>query len=137
MVGVDDHRAETAASAGAVALSLPARAQYIRLARLVGSGMANELGLGLDGLDDVRLAIGEACALAVHDDATEIHLSYEFAGDTLTVSGDAPRSVGGRSDADDEQLSLVEQILGVACSDYEIRRDEHGLSFRLTFTDRR
>jgi serine/threonine-protein kinase RsbW len=135
MVGVDDPRAGV--TEGAVALSVPARAQYIRIARLVGAGMANELGLGLDSLDDVRLAIGEACALAVHDGADEIHLTYQLVSTELTVAGEAPRGPSGRPDADGAQLGLIEQILGVACTTHHIRRDEHGVSFRLTFTDRR
>jgi anti-sigma regulatory factor (Ser/Thr protein kinase) len=52
----------------AVGLNLPPQSRYIRIARLVGAGLANELGFGVDRLDDVRLAIGEACtrAVAVH-----------------------------------------------------------------------
>jgi serine/threonine-protein kinase RsbW len=133
MVGVDDQRTGVAEGSGVVVLSVPAQAQYIRLARLVGAGMANELNLDLDGLDDVRLAIGEACALAVLDGAAEIHLSYQLAGNQLSVIGDAPTTSGGHHDVDDEQLALVDQILSVACTAHEVSLDTFGLSFRLTF----
>ena len=43
-----------------VSLELPAQASYLRLARLVGAGMASDLDFDIERLDDVRLAIGEA-----------------------------------------------------------------------------
>ncbi|WP_051366282.1 ATP-binding protein [Hamadaea tsunoensis] len=38
---------------------------HVRTARLVGVAVARKAGLGEDRLDDVRLAIGEACGRAV------------------------------------------------------------------------
>ena len=53
-------------------VTLPPQPRYIRIARLVGVGLANELGFGVDRLDDVRLAIGEACGFAVQIGASEV-----------------------------------------------------------------
>jgi len=120
-----------------VALSLPAQSRYIRLARLVGAGLANDLGLDLDGLDDVRLAVGEACGLATQFGATAIDLRFSVVGPTLVIRG-AGTADGDRSTsvaADDEQLKLVRQILDVACSQHELSLDETGLTFSLTFAD--
>ena len=120
-----------------VALSLPAQSRYIRLARLVGAGLANDLGLDLDGLDDVRLAVGEACGLASQFGATAIDLRFSVVGPTLVIRG-AGAANGDRSTsvaaADDEQLKLVRQILDVACSQHELSLDETGLTFSLSFT---
>jgi hypothetical protein len=119
-----------------VALSLPAQSRYIRLARLVGAGLANDLGLDLDGLDDVRLAVGEACGLATQFGATAIDLRFSVVGPTLVIRG-AGTADGDRSTsvaADDEQLKLVRQILDVACSQHELSLDETGLTFSLSFT---
>jgi serine/threonine-protein kinase RsbW len=120
-----------------VTLSLPAQSRFIRLARLVGAGLANDLGIDLDGLDDVRLAIGEACGLAAQFGATAIDLRFSLADSMLVVRG------GGTSDgttdafpgADEEQLRLVRQILEVACAQHELTVDSSGLSFSLSFTD--
>ena len=119
-----------------VALSLPAQSRYIRLARLVGAGLANDLGVDLDGLDDVRLAVGEACGLAAQFGATAIDLQFWVAGRTLVIRGSGTAD-GGRSASvptDDEQLKLVRQILDVACSEHELTVDDHGLTFVLSFT---
>jgi hypothetical protein len=118
----------------AVALSLPAQSRYIRLARLVGAGLANDLGIDLDGLDDVRLAIGEACGLATQFGATAIDLQFAVTDSTLVVRGGGTTDGSSDREADDEQLKLVRQILDVACTEHELSLDSSGLSFSLSFT---
>jgi hypothetical protein len=136
MVGADNQATGVATPTGAVTLSLPAQPHYVRLARLVGAGLANELDFDLDGLDDVRLAVGEACALAIQAGAPAIHLAYALADGRLSVTGDAaaaPGDDGWPAGLDGEQLELVDQILRVACRDHHLSRDERGLTFRLIF----
>ena len=118
----------------AVVITLPPQPRFIRVARLVAAGLANELGFGVDRLDDVRLAVGEACALAVQVGAHDVTLSYVLEGGGLSVTIDA--ELGSTGDQlDVEYVSLVEQVLQVACSDHHIDRDEHRLSIRISFTD--
>ncbi len=118
----------------AVTVTLPPQPRFIRVARLVAAGLANELGFGVDRLDDVRLAIGEACALAVQVGAREVTLSYMLEDSGLSVTIDAELgSTGDQLDA--EYVALVEQVLTVACSDHHIDRDDRRMSIRLSFTD--
>lgn len=117
-----------------VALSLPTQSRYIRLARLVGAGIANDLGVDIDGLDDVRLAIGEACGLAAQLGATSLDLEFSVVDSTLVVRGAGSASTELPSvEADDEQIMFVRQILGVACTEHELTLDGSGLSFSLSF----
>jgi len=119
-----------------VTLQLPAQARYIRVARLVGAGLANDLGIDLEGLDDVRLAIGEVCALTTQFGADFIDLRFALDDSGLRVFGVGRNdgSGGGGTTVDDEHMRLVQQILDVACADHELTRDDAGLSFSLTFT---
>ncbi|NGQ96052.1 anti-sigma B factor RsbW [Brevibacillus sp. SYP-B805] len=48
-----------------IELTLPARAEYIGVARLTVSGIANRAGLPYDDIEDVKLAVAEACTNAV------------------------------------------------------------------------
>jgi serine/threonine-protein kinase RsbW len=48
-----------------VILRLPSSAAHVRTARLVAAAMARRSGVGEELLDEVRLAVGEACARAV------------------------------------------------------------------------
>jgi hypothetical protein len=44
-----------------VSLTVPARGEYLRLARLAGSGLASRLGFSWEEVEDLRLAIDELC----------------------------------------------------------------------------
>ncbi len=48
-----------------ITLELPADASLVRVARLVAASAARRAGGGEAAVDDVRLAVGEACAWAV------------------------------------------------------------------------
>jgi len=48
-----------------VTLRLPPNAAHVRTARLIAAAMARRSGVGEAVLDEVRLAVGEACARAV------------------------------------------------------------------------
>ena len=48
-----------------VTLRLPSSPAHVRTARLIAAAMARRSGVGEDVLDEVRLAVGEACSRAV------------------------------------------------------------------------
>src|ERR1700750_1758117 len=50
---------------GARTLRLRPNAAHVRTARLIAAAMARRSGVGEEILDEVRLAVGEACARAV------------------------------------------------------------------------
>ncbi|MET3291703.1 UNVERIFIED_CONTAM: serine/threonine-protein kinase RsbW [Brevibacillus sp. OAP136] len=52
-------------SADVIDLTIPARLEYIGVARLLVSGVANRAGLTYDDIEDVKLAVAEACTNAV------------------------------------------------------------------------
>ena len=117
-----------------VTLTLPAQPAYIRVARLVGAGMASDLDFDIERLDDVRLAIGEACSLAVRSGADTIELRYRRQQGRLEVQGDTPAAFATIDDADGSLTELVRQILTVACSEHQLAADGGGpLSFWLAF----
>ena len=118
-----------------VTLTLPAQPAYVRLARLVGAGMASDLEFDIARLDDVRLAIGEACSLAVRSGAGTIELRY-------TTRARPPGGARRHADADRgrrrlrsaRSTELVRQILTVACSEHQLSADgDAPLSFWLAF----
>ncbi len=46
-------------------LTIPACAEYIGVVRLLVSGVANRLGFSYDDIEDIKLAVAEACTNAV------------------------------------------------------------------------
>lgn len=75
---------------GTASLSIPPVAEQVRLARLVAGAAARRSGVDEEVLDEVRLAVGEACALAVikHQDsalAADIRIELTDHADRFSV----------------------------------------------------
>jgi serine/threonine-protein kinase RsbW len=72
-----------------VRLTLPARPEFVRLARLVIAGLAGRHGFSYEDVEDLRIAVDELCFLVVgqvgHDG--EIALSFTMKDDSLEVEG--------------------------------------------------
>jgi serine/threonine-protein kinase RsbW len=83
--------AEGAALEGmrSVRLRVPARAEYIALARLALSGLADIVALPEELLADLKLALTEAVSNSVRhayaDGTGFVSIAYELSGDALTV----------------------------------------------------
>lgn len=75
-----------------VELTLPADTRHLRLVRLAASGFTADLGAAIEDVDDLRLAVGEACALLVEHAPTGARLTvtYRHDGDEVVVEGQSP-----------------------------------------------
>jgi serine/threonine-protein kinase RsbW len=75
--------------ADVIELTLPARVEYIGIARLTVSGIAHRLGLSYDEMEDLKLAVGEACTNAVqhaYDDAEgKLRISCRLHPDRIVI----------------------------------------------------
>lgn len=77
-----------------VRLAVPARAEFVHVLRSVTAAVASRVPLSLDDVDDLRLAVDEACArlLALRGDAKSIRLDLRSLPDRfeVVVAVDAP-----------------------------------------------
>ncbi|MBI3909597.1 MAG: ATP-binding protein [Armatimonadetes bacterium] len=55
----------TSAGAAVVEMTIPARPEYVGVARLAILGVASRMRFSYDEVEDIRLAVGEACANAI------------------------------------------------------------------------
>jgi serine/threonine-protein kinase RsbW len=55
------------AGAKRVELSIPASADYIVVARLTTAAVASRLGFGLEHIEDLKLAVAEACTACIFE----------------------------------------------------------------------
>jgi len=116
---------ETLVEGDRVSLTFPARGDLVVLARLVSSAIAARVGFDIEELEDLRLAVGELCLLALQgSDARhgDLQLEFTISEDSLDIScthGGAapPRGSGNEEGAEADELS--EQILSALV-------DEHG-----------
>lgn len=70
-----------------VDLRIPSRAEWVALARLAAATVANKLRFSIEEIEDVKLAVAEACTAVIqHEPHGEfIQLTCEGLGDSLRV----------------------------------------------------
>jgi serine/threonine-protein kinase RsbW len=84
-------------------LVLPAESAYVAVLRMTTAGLAARLDFTLDDIEDLRMAVGEACALVL-DGATpggRLHCDYRLDEGRIevTVSADHPDRTGPDKDS--------------------------------------
>lgn len=81
-------------AASSVHLEIPASGAYLAVARAAATGLAAQLHFTYDQIDDLRIAVDEACTqlMARRGSAGTIQLAYHLDGSELSVeaSVDAP-----------------------------------------------
>jgi serine/threonine-protein kinase RsbW len=74
-----------------IQLTLPNRVEYLGVARLLVSGVANRMGFTYEDIEDIKLAVGEACTNAVEhayeqeDGTNSLHLECRVYTDRLVI----------------------------------------------------
>jgi len=91
-----------------VELKIPARAEWVAVARLAVAAVASRLRFSVDEIEDIKLAVAEACTNCIQhgSDADRIEITSEITADEVRVSV-RDRSVG-------HKLESVENDAGFA-----------------------
>ncbi|WP_217553062.1 ATP-binding protein [Streptomyces sp. GbtcB6] len=131
-----------------VELRFSALPEHVRTARLVAAAVARRAGVDEAVLDEVRLAVGEACSRAVglHQAAgitepVRVALIEEEKQFSIEVGDEAPRSTpgdrasGGAADADveteEDEMGLA--VISGLVDDVEVTAGEYGGLIRMTW----
>lgn len=140
-----------------VRLAFSAAPQYVRTARLVAVAVARRAGVPEELLDEVRLAIGEACGRAVarhrrHGITKLVRMEMSDDGpytvQVIDAGGAEPAAGNGAGPvpddddagpvADDEDAERMhEALLAAVARDLEIVRHEEGTEVRMVWPVRR
>lgn len=102
-----------------VEVKIPSKPEFVGVARLAILGVASRMQFSYDEVEDIRLAVGEACATAVErairadKTDTDITIRSEISGGKLTIevkdeAGHPPQP----SEAAESPAELDEQSLG-------------------------
>ena len=75
---------------GEVRLVVPAKPEYIGLARVTAAGLASRLGFSYDSVEDLRLAVDEACYSVTGSDGRQgtLELRFVLGTEGITVHGE-------------------------------------------------
>ena len=114
-----------------ITLTFPAAIELVRLARLVASGLAAHVGLSMDDIEDLRIAVDELCALVVQHAVpdAEVVLMLRPVTDGLSVEVRAP---AGEADLPFALDELSGHILNAAADEHDLTRDESWLVASMT-----
>jgi len=97
VTGVADVRSATPRDV--VAITLPADSAYLSVLRTATAGLAARLDFTIDEIEDLRIAVDEACAMLLQQAQPDAEISCEFrladgaidvAVSVLTVDGQQP-----------------------------------------------
>jgi serine/threonine-protein kinase RsbW len=127
---------------GVVALSIPAKAEYIVLCRLALAGVARIRALEPETVADLKLALTEACSNSIrhayaHGRTGAVEIRYELNGEKFQVevaddgSGFDVAALG-EPDADPEEGGLGLAIIRALTDELAIESDGHGSRLRFT-----
>ncbi|WP_329412267.1 ATP-binding protein [Streptomyces sp. NBC_00704] len=129
-----------------VELRFSALPEHVRTARLVAAAVARRAGVDEAVLDEVRLAVGEACSRAVglHQSVgitapVKVQLIEEEKQFSIEVGDEAPRSApgdrapgsGGDVEAEEDEMGLA--VISGLVDDVEVTAGEHGGWIRMTW----
>ncbi len=91
-----DDAAKVKRSDDIVELRLPADGAYLSVLRTATAGLAARLDFTLDEIEDLRIAVDEACALLLTDvpDHGELNCVFSLSPEALSVTVTAPSRTG-------------------------------------------
>lgn len=115
-----------------VELRLPAQSPFVAVIRMTTAGLAARADFTLDDIEDLRMAVGEACALLLDGAAP---------GADMTVSFDLRESqihlrvgVAGPTEASIDQDSFAWQVLSALVDDLTQASGPEGSAISFTAT---
>ncbi|MFI8192847.1 ATP-binding protein [Streptomyces sp. NPDC085946] len=133
-----------------VELRFSALPEHVRTARLVAAAVARRAGVDEAVLDEVRLAVGEACSRAVglHRNSgisapVQVLLIEEEKQFSIEVGDEAPHAVAGARanggapgdgdvEADEDEMGLA--VISGLVDDVEVTTGERGGQIRMTWS---
>jgi serine/threonine-protein kinase RsbW len=124
-----------------VRLSIPARAEYVLLGRLALSGITRTRPLADETLNDLKVAVTEACSNSVRHaygpNSGTVDIVYELHDDRLVVEV-SDDGAGFEVEAFEESGELSEGGLGIAIiralvDEFEVGERQDGRGSRLRF----
>ena len=115
-----------------VELRLPAEGAYATVVRTTAAGLAARLDFTIDDIEDLRIAIGEATALAIPaaDPGTDLVASFFFGRGSMTVT----LEVEAMDDPPLDTESFAWQVLDTMAQDASAAPEDGRFRVRFTVT---
>lgn len=126
---------------GPVTLAIPARPEFVGVVRLAVTSLAREVGLDEERVDDLKIAVSEACINVMgapngSGAPGQISMSWDAAGEEATVEIAGTGAAGAAklsadADSGDPRYSFSHDLLEALMDGYEIESGRDGSTVRL------
>ena len=113
-----------------VTLTVPAESMYLSVVRTAAAGLAARLDFTLDDIEDLRIAVDEACALLLKQARSDTHVRCEFSV--------ADQALGVRASAECDTPTVPSRdgfswtVLTALTSTLDMEVQDHELIIKLT-----
>ncbi|HEY3317257.1 MAG TPA: ATP-binding protein [Coriobacteriia bacterium] len=115
-----------------IALSVPARGEYARTVRMTAAELASRMGMSIDDIDDVRIAVEESFALAVaHASGADVTFTFTLDPEAFEAAATTPSNTCDEDLEDETGSRYARFILESVCDEFEIRTDDGACYIRL------
>jgi serine/threonine-protein kinase RsbW len=113
-----------------VELQVPASGAYLTVLRTAAAGLAARLDFTLDDIEDLRIAVDEACALLlpIAAEGAQLTCRFELQGTVLQVAVSVPSN----ADAPPEPGSFAWTVLSALAGDVEAVRENGVITLKLS-----
>ncbi len=121
-----------------VELKIPSKPEFVGVARLTILGVASRMPFTYDEVEDIRLAVGEACTTAVerakraNKENSEITITSDISGDKLTIlvrdeAGPAPEvPEKGEAAAELDEQGLGALLMELLVDEFKVESTPEG-----------
>lgn len=100
-----------------VSVRIPNKADYISLIRLISSAIGSKVGYNIDEIDDLKVAMGEACIISFEpEDRDEVEISFEILEDKLEIQISSSKNMSIGEESKEARLSkmIIESLMDEA-----------------------
>jgi serine/threonine-protein kinase RsbW len=107
-----------------IELVIPARAEYVAVVRLTVAGVAGRMAFSYDDTEDIKIAVSEACTVAVLSGGPKVELQLAIGAERLDVRVAYQVAAGAQNGMAQGELAM----LLIECLMDEVRTDRRGRS---------
>ncbi|HSQ90134.1 MAG TPA: ATP-binding protein [Romboutsia sp.] len=69
-----------------IKMEITSNPEYVGIIRLTTSGIANKIGFSMDDIEDMKVAVSEACTNAIkHSDDDVLYIAFKILEDGITI----------------------------------------------------
>ncbi len=98
-----------------IKLTLPVNAAYVSAARLTASSVANRLNFDIEEIEDIKVAVSEACTYIIKKYSSEkernFKIEFTLSNDNITISISVDNKENIKIDKEEMSLLVIKALM--------------------------